>query len=326
MATLTTWPSTSDAQPDLATAARAFEQAQKAELAGEWSSAASFYELADSIAPSPEALRGALNARKEAGDTAKAATLALQLQRRHATHPPSRKLAQETLDEAAQKLVRLAVTCAPAPCTLQSDGQMLGTAALLQHDFFTDPGKRELVAFFGSRSTEPQRFVGAGGETKSLKFEEPKAEPAPAPATAPAGAATTPAATGGEGGDGVVQPSGSGDQPDRVDEGGGLHPAFAIIGGVATLGLGGVTIWSGVDTLDLHQHYEQNPTAAGYDEGESAQLRTNVLIGVTAGVGLATILVAAFATDWGGSDGDTAALPALDIGPDGAALRYGTSF
>src|SRR5687768_599387 len=48
---------------DVAAAANAFARAQKAELAGDHAAAAELYELADSLAPAPEALRSALKAR-----------------------------------------------------------------------------------------------------------------------------------------------------------------------------------------------------------------------------------------------------------------------
>lgn len=324
LAAVASWPATTNAQPDLASAAKAFSQAQQAELAGEWRQAASFYELADSIAPSPEALRGALAARKQAGDFAQAATHALLLQRRHATHEPSRKLAQETLDAAAPNLVRLSVTCTPAPCTLQSNGQALGTEARLEHSFFLEPGKSELVAFFGSRASEPQKLLGVGGEQRTLRFEEPVNGPPPAPSVGvqPVGTAAVSPADAADPSPPPATPA------DSASSSGGWHPAVAIVGGVITLGLAGVTIWSGVDTLEARDAYEENPTEAGFDDGTQLEVRTNILIGVTSGVGLATILIAAFGTDWGGDSppGDSAALPSVRVGSEGFALQWHGSF
>lgn len=73
----------------------------------------------------------------------------------------------------------------------------------------------------------------------------------------------------------------------------------------------GVTLWSGVDA-------ENNPGAAAvrrdcvgqgtscpeYKEGLSAQLRTNVLIGVTAVVAAGTAATGIFFTQWSGKSGE----------------------
>src|SRR5690348_3074599 len=61
---------------DVSAAANAFSRAQKAELGGDHEAAAELYELADSLAPAPEALRSALKARKSAGQLGAAAVLA----------------------------------------------------------------------------------------------------------------------------------------------------------------------------------------------------------------------------------------------------------
>jgi hypothetical protein len=68
----------------------------------------------------------------------------------------------------------------------------------------------------------------------------------------------------------------------------------------------GVTVWSGLHTLSnpgtdrIREECGVGQTeCAAYQEGLSNQRRTNVLIGVSAGLGLSTILIGALATDWG---------------------------
>ena len=74
-----------------------------------------------------------------------------------------------------------------------------------------------------------------------------------------------------------------------------------------TAGAGATLAWSGVDTLNARDEYEETAmtdvTLARQmlDEGQSKELRTNVLIGVTSGLAALT-LVFAILTDWGGGD------------------------
>lgn len=76
-----------------------------------------------------------------------------------------------------------------------------------------------------------------------------------------------------------------------------ISPAFFTVGAIASVGLAGATVWSGIDVLGRNDNYETDPTKAGFDQGSQAELRTNVLIGATAAVGVTTILFAVF-TDW----------------------------
>jgi len=90
---------------------------------------------------------------------------------------------------------------------------------------------------------------------------------------------------------------------------GKLPPTAFWVGVGLTATLAGVTLWSGVDT-------QNNPGPdrvreacnAGspdcqslYDQGLGKQHRTNALLGVTAGLGVATAVVGIFFTNWGGS-------------------------
>mgnify|MGYP000104924352 CR=1 FL=1 len=57
---------------------------------------------------------------------------------------------------------------------------------------------------------------------------------------------------------------------------------------------GTATIISAVDTENLHDEFEQ--TGQNADEGEDAQLRTNILFFSTIGLALATAAIGLFAT------------------------------
>jgi hypothetical protein len=79
-----------------------------------------------------------------------------------------------------------------------------------------------------------------------------------------------------------------------------------FVGAALTVGLGGLTIASAVDTSQKHDGFAAGKcdqfgspacdTAAS--NGTNAQTRTNVLIAATAVVGLATIVIGAAFTRW----------------------------
>jgi hypothetical protein len=280
---------------DVAAAANAFARAQKAELAGDHAAAAELYELADSLAPAPEALRSALKARKTAGDLPAAAVLAEELLRRHADDKRSKELADATLAEAKEKLMRYEVKCQPRACSVIVDGAAAGTEAKATHVLYIEPGKHEIGASFGTLQAEPQSVQGDAGRDGVLSFEAP-----PEPER-PRGASGAPSSTSGGvtadlGADGGVQPAD-----------GGLPPWMFVTGAVVTVGLGAVSVWSGLDVLSAHDDYKgASRTEQTYQEGRDKEKRTNILIGATAAAGLATAVLTVF-TDWGGSTRSTAA-------------------
>lgn len=89
------------------------------------------------------------------------------------------------------------------------------------------------------------------------------------------------------------------------DEPPGLDPIWVYAGAGLTVVLGGVTLWSALDTKSSHDDYEHDlPTLTQaevnqrVDDGHQKELRTNVLIGGTALVGVGTAVVGLFLVDW----------------------------
>lgn len=92
----------------------------------------------------------------------------------------------------------------------------------------------------------------------------------------------------------------------------GIHPAWFFAGLGLTAVAGATTIGSGVDAATKHGRFVDDRCALSVGqrkasdasctllarEGSSAQLRTNVLAGITGGLGLATALVGAFGVRW----------------------------
>jgi hypothetical protein len=277
------WSGGALADANVAAAANAFSRAQKAALAGDYATAAELFELADSLAPTPEALRSALGSRRAQGQLASAAAHAEELLVRYSDDPESNQLANDTLTEAKQRYGRQRVSCSPEPCLLLIDGAAAGSDPKPRHIVYLAPGNHSLVAVFGDRRTEPRQVESAVGSDASLSFEAP-----------PARAAVRSAA----------RSSDSGGEPTRdreVAPKAGLSPWFFGVGAGVSVLLGAATIWSGLDTLSAHDDYEKSQTQAGYEHGQELERRTNLLLGATAISTAATITLAIF-TDWSGSD------------------------
>jgi hypothetical protein len=93
-----------------------------------------------------------------------------------------------------------------------------------------------------------------------------------------------------------------------------MSPAVFFVGAGLTVVAAGVTVWSGIDTQNSPGTDRVREECAGkgtdcplYQDGLAKERRTNVLIGVSAGLGVVTGVVGAFFTDWSGGDSKEAA-------------------
>lgn len=294
-------PAAEPSAQDRQAAADAFDRGTRAFLARDYPRAGQWFETAYRMAPAAVALIGAVRAHERGGNERRAATLALRLEAVHGDDADAARQAQQTLRAHASTLVRVDVVC-EGECTVELDG------TLMEHpSFFVAPSTEHVVrATFSAGSAEQPIAAAAGGETRELRFEAPPppepvavVDPAPEPIAAP-------------------------DARDRVPVqggGGGISPAFAITGLVLTAIGGGVLVWSGIDTMDGVPAYELDPTPARLADGQERELRTNVLIGVTAGLAAVTVLLAIF-TDWDGSPSEQPSVQALVAPIDGGAAGF----
>jgi len=92
-----------------------------------------------------------------------------------------------------------------------------------------------------------------------------------------------------------------------------LPPVLFWVGAGATVAAGGVTIWSGLDTVNnpgvdrvKAECKAGDESCKLYQDGRAKQTRTNILIGVTGVFAVATGVLAAI-VDWG-----PPSLPAMD--------------
>ena len=259
---------------DAAAAANAYQEAQKAELSRDHLRAAEMFELADSILPSPEALRAAIRNYETAGRKDLAASLAWTLRQRY-DDEKSRGLAEEMLEEYEAELLSIDVQC-ETPCTVSSEGRSVSHVPATQHRVFLAAGEHDLAFVFGKELERRETVAGDAGDRFEVDVERPP-DPEPEPVENVGAVESEP-------------PPGA--QRRR------LSPTWFVVGAVATAGLGGAAAWSGSDVLAINERYEDDPTQVRLDNGQSAELRTNVLIGATAAVGVTTIVLAVF-TDWG---------------------------
>jgi hypothetical protein len=298
--------SASDASPaQVRAAADAFDRGREAYKSGDPVVAAEAFELADSKAASPVALEYAIRSRDKAGQLDRAGTLAALARRRYPDEAALSKLADDVLAKARTRLYELSVTCSEA-CELVVDGKLVYGAASSERTVFLEEGERTVRAGFSRNRSDSRTIDATRGANGYATLDAPRAEagtdepedealsetsplPPPEPALA------------------VVEP------PPSAPESSGWSPAVFWVGTGITAVLGGVTLWSGLDTVknpgeervqEACRNDEPNCESL-YEDGRKRQDRTNVLLGMTGAVGLATILIGAAATDWGDESGSS---------------------
>lgn len=288
------------AQEDVAAASAAFAEAQRAQLRGDYSRAAELFEVAYQSAPSPAALRSAIRNRDMSGQTVRAATLALRALEKYPSDQETRQLAEGVLANSTSRLARVRVRCSE-PCLIVTDGGLVSERPSENLEFFVSSGQHTLEAQWRGRPSVTRPIDAAPGAILSFDLTAP---PVPAPAEAKPKPAT-PNDSVVLGGPAVPPPPA--DRP-PANSSRGLPPAVFWVGTGLTVIAGGVLTWSGLDTLSKRDEYEKDPTRERYDDGVELERRTNILAAVTGGLGISTLAIGLFATDWGG-EASVSAMP-----------------
>jgi hypothetical protein len=263
-----------------------FAEGERAYGAGDFVTAGEAFEAAHALDPQPASLWNAARSWHRAGELARGANLYREYVSVAPSHAPDRDAAIAALLELGRELGRLELV-APEARRVVVDGRpaRVGT-------WYVGPGQHRVEASFAERSTA-STVVVAKGETQTVVLD------APAPPLAP-----TPAPP-----------------PPRLpveSETRGLSPGW-LIPFVSLTGLSGaLTIASGVDVLVARDQYLDIPpgerTQAQYDDGKLKQDRTNVLVGVTAGLAAVSLGVALLGIDWGTG-------PVIGLGPGGLSTH-----
>lgn len=313
-------PAFADKTPDAAQVRQAAEQFDAGVTAykqKDFAGAAARFEAADAAVPGAKALRQAIRARLEAGQGARAATLAAQALSRYPTDDVTTKLAKETIAKVEPSVHQVNITCA-SPCVLALGTRLVPGELNTRWVVYVDPGKVAIGASFaGGSSSSRQEIDAKAGKKSDLRFDVEEKATRPAVVPGP----DQPAA-------GIPLPTEMPSSEAASKKGSGLHPAAFIVGMVATAGLGGVTIWSGIDTKNhpgvaavKAQCVGLGEACPAYQEGRKKQARTNIFLGATAGAAAVTVVLAIL-TNWRGDKkalGPTAA-PTASITDHGAVL------
>ncbi|MDB4939371.1 MAG: hypothetical protein JWP87_6343 [Labilithrix sp.] len=295
----------------LKAAAEEYDRGRRAFLADDFETAAVHFENAFRDAPRAETMRLAIRARRKAKQLARAATLAAIAQQRYPGDPPTAQLAKETLDEAGPALHEYLVDCM-ADCAITADGRVVSQSDAQKHRIFLEPGPHELGVSFKEGGVARHIDAKKGGKD-TLAFEAPPPPPhAPPPAASTAPTVTTVPV--------VVSPP-----PSTKPFGPVVF--FVALGVTAAVGAG--TVLSGIDAKNNPGVDAVRRACAGKDEscpeyqdGKSAETRTNVLLGVTIGAAAITGVIGLFFTQWSRSPVMVGAAPLPDGGSIGATGRF----
>jgi hypothetical protein len=266
---------------DRRAAARAFESGEKAFAAGDYLRAAELFEEANQKAPHYANVWNAARAYQKLGENARAATLYARYLRIAPADAPDRDGATAALRELSPKLGRLDVY-APEAKDVRVDGKALDDATV-----FVPPGSHLVTATAENKAISRTVSVEAGA---SASVALPDA-PAPLPPTATPMASAPPSP--------LPKPPPS-NEPPTPPPSRGWSPAVVAASGSLTAVALGFTIASGVDTSNGRDAFNQEKTrtTGEIDDGLAKEHRTNILVGVTVGVGVLTGAAAIWLVDW----------------------------
>jgi hypothetical protein len=283
-----------DAQPSperIKAAAEEFDRGRRSYLAKDYEQAAVHFENAYRDAPSAQTLRLAMRARRDGKQLARAAMLAAIAQTRYPEDAASMQYAKETLDAAAPQLQEYAVDCS-SECAIAADGRVVSQSDALHHRIFLDPGAHELGVSFGEGRSIAKKIDAKKGGRESLSFEAPppvKVEPPPPPVDPNRDKPRPP-----------PPPA----PPPQVEEK-PFGPLVFFVGAGLTVAAGGVMVWSGLDTQNSpgtdavrRECAGKDESCPAYQDGQDKELRTNVALGATIGLGVVTGVIGLFFTQW----------------------------
>lgn len=277
-------------------AAARFKEAEALFQKHAYAEAAQAFEDTNAIASHPSVILNAINAWTLAGQPARAATLSKALIDDSNIDEKSKEEARGKLVELQSKVGRINIH-GKQLSKLKLDGTTVEIG-----ERYVDPGDHLIEAEINGRPVSRKVTVVAGSSQQVLlDITEPTAPGSTSPSE--------------------KAPSSNPSIPTELPkEKGGLSPIVVYVGGALTLGLAGVSIWSGLDTVQAKDEFDKksNRTENDKDAGVAKQNRTNVLIGATAVVGLITTGIGLFATNWGPDKKKDAS---LQLGPNSLLFR-----
>jgi hypothetical protein len=249
---------------DRQAAAREFAEAQRAFGAGDFKLAAEQFEAAYKHKPHHASLWNAARARQRMGEA-----------------PPNardRNTAISSLQKLTPKLGQLEIT------SVGLEDVRVDRELALDRNVYVNPGAHVVEAKVAGQDrvvTQPANVDA--GQTQSVALVAPTetkgTPPAPMPVAPPA----------------VQQPP----PREHVEEKSrGWSPVVVYVGLGLTVVAGGLGVISGLDVVNQKSTFDKTPIQSNLDTGKSKQLRTNILLGVTGGLGVLTGVAAIWLVDW----------------------------
>ncbi len=267
----------------LKSAAVEYDAGRRAYTENKFEDAAVHFENAFHDAPNAQTIRYAIVCRSKANQLSRAATLAVLAFSKYPDDEQVAQVVKQTLAEADPKLFKVSIGCSPE-CGVASDGRVISVEDAKKVVFFLDPGPHSIVVSWEGDRTKPLSVTGKAGGAQEFTLEAPPMPvkpPPPGGGTGPGGGAEAPPSS---------KPFG---------------PAVFFVGLGLTAVSGGILAWSGVDTINnpgadvvKQKCVGQGESCPEYQDGLAKQLRTNILIGVTAGLGALTLVTGIFLTQW----------------------------
>jgi hypothetical protein len=291
-------------------AAAEYDAGRRAFQDGKYEEAAVHFENAYHDAPNAQTLRNAIRARKQNNQLARAASLSLLAQDRYSDDEATMQVAKDVISEASPKLFRLTVSCTPE-CGVAADGRALSLEDAKRFAFFLQPGPHNVVVSWPGDRTKTLDVKAKEGLALEQTFEAP-----PMPINVLPDNQRN-----------QVTPQQPVEPPPSVKP---FGPAVFITMLSLTAVSSGILIWSGVDTLNNPGPdavkagcVGQGTACALYQQGLDNQTRTNVLIGVTGGLGLLTF-ISVFLTQWSHPHKEATAhiVPMVGVGSFGLTGRF----
>jgi hypothetical protein len=257
-----------------AQAALQFTEGSKAFDHGDFVHAADAFELAYRLAPHVDSLWNAARARQRADELARAATLYAKYLREAPADARDRNIATVALSALASRLGRIEV-----------HGSRIEELAIDEHSSderitYVSPGAHVVRAVLAGGLAQQQQTDLAAGDVVSLLFDAPApvVPPEPLPERPPVEASPFP--------------------PSRQ---GGMSP-WVVAGGGALTGVAvAATIATGLSTMSALDRFQAHPTASNLAAGQAMQVRTNLLLGVSIGLGVMTTATTIWLVDWRGA-------------------------
>lgn len=297
----------------------AFEAGIRAYQAGKYATALRLFRDAHQLRPHPTILYNVALAEAKVGQLIEAVEHLDQVFEDPATPGDLLERARLERDQVAAKIA--SITAEDEGARLRVDGAI---AAGHPPTRMVNPGRHHVELSISGRVAVDREVAVRPGERLRLSVATASglAEPIPPEPD-------DPASPGPEQPSAAAAPDLLPSEPEQSRR--EIPPVWVYVGGGLTLGLGGLTLWSGLDTRRAFLDYEEgvgslsrSAAAAQRDAGRGKQLRTNILIGATAVAGLATTAVAVLVVDWSkrGHGGDKVS-PSVSfvVSPQAVSLR-----